>query len=196
DYNMDEFVQGTLYKDSDFVPAEKDTEACIIKFQRYQDMKKLYRTRLGKKREELARRESEAYWNTRNRPSYYDVIMDGIRYERKNIHRLVWNRLFKMNLVAISYSDFVKLRSEKERDKKRKKKQFLQERYGNRSTWRYRKDIVRSGKSYGYDYDARHENMLDDPDSYIEAKGDDPDLYGEISESKNSSHYQDESEDF
>ena len=195
DYDIDEFVQGSIYKDCNFVPVEKP-EVCVIKFQRYQDMKKLYRTRLEKKREDLARRESDAYWNTRNRPSYYDDTMDRIGYERKNMHRLVWNRLYEMNLVAVPYSDFVNLRAEMERDRKRKRREFLQKRFGARTTWRYRKDLVRYGKKHGYDYDARREKMLDDPDAYIEAKGDDPELYGkERSESKDS-YYKDDPEEF
>ncbi|MGI0069385.1 MAG: hypothetical protein ACREAN_03915, partial [Nitrosopumilaceae archaeon] len=196
DYDMDEYVQGTIYKDGDFVPSEKDPEPCVIKFQRYQDMKKLYSARLEKKKEDLARQESDAYWSTRNKPSNYGIIMDRINYERKNIHKLVWNRLLQMNLVAISYTDFVKLRSEKEREKKKKRKEFLQKRYGNRSTWQYRKDIVRTGKSYGYDYDARRESILDDPDAYLEAKSDDPELYGEERSESKSSYHEDESEDF
>jgi hypothetical protein len=193
DYDIDEFVHGLIYKDGDFVSAEKNPEACVIKFQRYQDMKKLYSKRLAKKREDLARRESDAYWNTRNRPSYYDVIMDRIGYERKNMHRLVWNRLFQMNLVAVPYSDFVKLRGTMEREKKQKRKQYLQKRFGVRATWRYRKNIVRSGR-YSYDYDARRENMLDDPDSYTEARCDDPELYGEERSESKDSYHEDEPE--
>jgi hypothetical protein len=188
-------VQGSIYKDGDFVPVKKP-EACVIKFQRYQDMKKLYQKRLEKKREDLARRESDAYWNTRNRPSYYDDTMDRIRYERKNMYRLVWNRLYEMNLVAVSYSDFVNLRAEMERDRKRKRREFLQKRFSVRTTWRYRKGLARSGRRYGYDYDARRENMLDDPDSYIEAKGDDPELYGEERSESKDSYYKDGSEEF
>ncbi|NHI02324.1 hypothetical protein DYY67_2006 [Candidatus Nitrosotalea sp. TS] len=179
DYDMDEYVHGTIYKDDDFVPVEgKQPQACVIKFQRYQDMKKLYQKKLAKKKEDLARQESDAYWNTRNRPSYYDVIMDRIGYERKHVHKLVWNRLFQMNLVAVSYTDFVKLRATMEREKKKKRKQFLQKRYGSRATWRYRRDLVRYGKRHGYDYDARMENMLDDPDAYRENMLDDPQTYG------------------
>lgn len=195
DYDIDEFVQGSIYKDCNFVPVEKP-EACVIKFQRYQDMKKLYSQRLEKKREDLARQESDAFWNTRNRPSYYDDTMDRIRYERKNMHRLVWNRLFQMNLVAVSYSDFVNLRAGMERDRKRKRREFLQKRFGARTTWRYRKDLVRSGKKHGYDYDAHREKMLDDPDSYIEAKGDEPELYGQERSESKYSYCEDESEEF
>lgn len=195
DYNMDKFVQGSIYKDCNFVPVEKP-EVCVIKFQRYQDMKNLYQKRLEKKREDLARRESDAYWNTRNRPSYYDDTMDRIRYERKNMHRLVWNRLYEMNLVAVQYSDFVNLRAEMERDRKRKRREFLQKRFGVRTTWRYRKDLARSGRRYGYDYDARREKMLDDPDAYIEAKGDEPELYGQERSESRDRYYEDGSEEF
>ncbi|MGI0073704.1 MAG: hypothetical protein ACREA3_07830 [Nitrosotalea sp.] len=181
DYNIDEYVQGAIYKnDHCFVKDDtsgQETQVCVIKFQIYRDMKNLYRARLARKKAELAKQESDAYWSTRNRPSY-DIIMDRIRYEKKHIHRLVWNRLLQMNLVAISYTDFVKLRSEKEREKKRKRKQFLKKRYGSRSTWRYRRNLVRSGRR-GYDYDAYRENKLDNPDSYIENKADDPEYYNE-----------------
>lgn len=195
DYNMDEFVQGSIYKDCNFVPVEKP-EACVIKFQKYHDMKKLYQKRLEKKREDLARRESDTYWNTRNRPTCYDDTMDRIRYERKNMHRLVWNRLYEMNLVAVSYSDFVKLRAEMERDRKRKRREFLQKRFGARLTWCYSKDIARPDRRYEYDYDAHREKMLDDPDSYIEAKGDDPELYGKERSENKDSYYEDGSEEF
>lgn len=195
DYNMDEFVQGSIYKDCNFVPVEKP-EACVIKFQRYQDMKKLYQKRLAKKREDLARRESDAYWKTRNRPSYYDVIMDRIKCERKNMHRFVWNRLYEMNLVAVPYSDFVNLRAEMERDRKRKRREFLQKRFGVRTIWRYRKDLASSGRRYGYDYDARREKMLDDPDAYIEAKGDEPELYGQERSESRDGYYEDGVEEF
>ncbi len=195
DYDMDEFVQGSIYKDCNFVPME-NPEACVIKFQMYQDMKKLYSQRLAKKREDLARRESDAYWKTRNRPSYYDVIMDRIGYERKNMHRLVWNRLFEMNLVAVSHGDFIKLRATMEKEKKKRRRKFLQKRFGVRTTWRYRQDLARPGRRYGYDYDARRENMLDDPDSYIETKGDDPELYGEERSESKDSYHEDGSEEF
>jgi len=179
DDQLDEFVHGTMYKNNDFVTdKERQPQACVIKFQRYQDMKDLYKIRLAKKKEDLAREESDAYWNTRNRTFNYDVIMDRINYARKHIHRLVWNRLLQMNLVAISYSDFVNLRTEKERERKRRRREFLQKRHGSRATWRYRRDLVRS-KSKGYDYDSHYENMLDDPDSYLESRLDDPNLYHE-----------------
>jgi len=179
DDQLDEFVHGTIYENNDFVTdKERQPQACVIKFQRYQDMKEIYKIRLAKKKEELARQESDAYWNTRNRPFNYDIIMDRIRYARKHIHRLVWNHLLQMNLVTVSYSDFVKLRAEKERERKRRRREFLQKRHGSRTTWLYRKDLVRS-RSKGYDYDSHYENMLDDPDSYLESRLDDPDLYHE-----------------
>lgn len=179
DDQLDEFVHGTIYKNNDFVTdKERQPQVCVIKFQRYQDMKKIYKIRLAKKKEDLAREESNAYWNTRNRTFNSDVIMYRIRYARKHIHRLVWNRLLQMNLVATSYSDFVKLRAEKEKERKRRRREFLQKKHGSRVTWRYRKDLVRS-RSKGYDYDSHYENMLDDPDSYLESRLDDPDLYHE-----------------
>jgi hypothetical protein len=179
DYQLDEFVHGTIYKNNDFV-TDKETQpqVCVIKFQRYQDMKDLYRKRLASKKIVLTREESDAYWNTRNRTFNYDIIMDRIRYARKHIHRLVWNRLLQMNLVAVSYSDFVKLRATMERERKKKRREFLQKRYGNRTTWRYRKDLVRS-KSKGCDHDSHYENMLDDPDSYLENRLDNLDSYHE-----------------
>ena len=142
-------------------------------------MKEIYKIRLAKKREELARQESDAYWNTRNRSFNYDVIMNRINYARKHIHRLVWNSLLQMNLVVVSYSDFVKIRAEKERERKKKRRQFLQKRYGNRTTWSYRKDFVKRGRKYGYDHDSHYENMLDDPDSYLENRLDNPDSSNE-----------------
>lgn len=53
--------------------------------------------------------------------------------------------------------------------------------------------MVRSGR-YSYDYDARREKMLDDPDSYIEVSADDPELYGRKSSKGKDSYYEDESE--
>lgn len=182
DSQIDEYVQGAIYKNGDcFIKNDtsgQEVHICVIKFQRYRDMKNLYRAKLAQRKEDLAKEESDAYWNTRNSPLNYDVMMKRIQYDRKNMHRLVWNRLESMNLVAISYTDFVKLRGIMEREKKRKRKQFLQKRFGSKITWRYRKDLVRSGR-HGYDYDARREKMLDDPDAYIEAASDDPELYGE-----------------
>ncbi|GEM_PF-2129211 len=198
DSQIDEYVQGAIYKNgSCFMSSDApghEVHVCVIKFQRYHDMKNLYRAKLAQRKEELAKDESDAYWSTRNSPLNYDVIMKRLNDERKNIHRLVWNKLEWMNLVAVSYTDFVKIRATMEKERKQKRKQFLQKRFGNRTTWSYRKDFIRSG-GYGYDYDARRENMLDDPDSYIEAKGDDPELYGKSSWRRDS-HYQDESEDF
>lgn len=177
DDQLDEFVHDTVYKNNDFVTdKERQPQACVIKFQRYQDMKNIYRKKLASKKSELAREDSDAYWATRNRSFNYDIIMDRIKYARKHIHRLVWNRLLQMNLVVISYSDFVKLRAEKERERKRRRREFLQKRHGSRTTWLYRRDLVRS-RSKGYNYDSHYENMLDDPDSYLESRLDDPDLY-------------------
>ncbi|MDE1862955.1 MAG: hypothetical protein KGI33_08595 [Thaumarchaeota archaeon] len=195
---IDEYVQGAIYKNGNCFMASdtpgRDAHVCVIKFQRYHDMKNLYRAKLAKRKEELAKEESDVYWATRNSPFNYDILMRGISYERKNVHRLVWNKLESMNLVAVSYTDFVKLRADMERGKKQKRRQFLKKRFGVRSTWRYRKDMVMSGISHGYDYDALRENMLDDPDSYTEAGGDDPELYGKSSEKKERYH-EDESED-
>ncbi|MDE1861992.1 MAG: hypothetical protein KGI33_03660 [Thaumarchaeota archaeon] len=196
---IDEYVQGAIYKNGNCFMApdgtRQEVHVCVIKFQRYNDMKNLYRAKLAQRKEDLAKEESDAYWNTRNDPINYDVIMKRISYERKNIHRLVWNKLESMNLVAVSYTDFVKLRGIMERKKKQKRKQFLKKRFGARSTWRYRKDVVRSGRRYGYDYDARRENMLDDPDSYMEAASDDPELYGTNSSEKKERYHEDESEE-
>ena len=195
---IDEYVQGAIYKnDNCFIKSdtpEQEAHVCVIKFQRYRDLKKLYREKLAQRKDELAKEESDAYWSTRNSPLNYDIMIKRIQYDRKNIHRLVWNKLESMNLVAVSYTDFVKLRTTMERERKQKRKEFLQKRYGNRTRWRYRKDMVRSGR-YSYDYDARQENMLDDPDLYIEAVGDDPELYGK-SLGKKDQDYQEESEGF
>ncbi|MGI0101242.1 MAG: hypothetical protein ACREA7_01445 [Nitrosotalea sp.] len=199
DSQIDEYVHGAIYKNGNcFIKGDmqgREAHVCVTKFQRYRDMKYLYKAKLARKKEELAKEESDAYWSTRDSPLNYDVIMRRLGYERKNVHRLVWNKLESMNLVAIPYTDFVKLRSEMEREKKQKRKQFLQKRFGNRITWHYRKDMVRSGR-YSYDYDARREKMLDDPDSYIEASADDPELYGrKSSKGKDSWYHEDETED-
>ncbi|MDE1767265.1 MAG: hypothetical protein KGI27_13490 [Thaumarchaeota archaeon] len=197
DSQIDEYVQGAIYKNGDcFIKNDtpgQEAHVCVIKFQRYHDMKNLYRAKLAQRKEYLAKEESDAYWTTRNSPLNYDVAMKRISYDRKNMHRLVWNKLESMNLVAVSYTDFVRLRAEMEREKKRKRKQFLQKRFGSKITWRYRKDLIRSG-GYGYDYDARREKILDDPDAYIEAANDDPELYGDSS--RKDSYYEDESKDF
>ena len=180
DDTIDEYVHGSIYKDAKcFLPSDssnQETHACVIKFQRYRDMKDIYRAKLARRKEELAKEDSDAYWSTRNSPLNYDVTMRRLQYERKNLHRLVWNKLESMNLVAISYTDFVKLRADKERERKRKRKEFLKKRYGNDATWRYRKDMVMSWR-HGTDWDARREKMLDDPDSYLEAAADDPETY-------------------
>jgi hypothetical protein len=168
DYQIDEFVYDTVYGNNGyFVKNNSQQQVCVIKFQRYQDMKNIYRMRLEKEKKALARQESDAYWASRTNYRF-DVLIDRINSIKKQIHKIVWNKLFETNLVAISYSDFVKLRSEKEREKKRKRRQFLRKRYGIRATWRYRKDLVRSGRRYEYDYDSYHENKLDDPESYYE----------------------------
>lgn len=176
DCSMGEFVHGTIYENN-VTNNEQQPQICTIKFQRYYDMKDVYRIRLEKKKEELARQECDACWASRTNYRFYEII-DQIQRIRKQVHKIVWTKLFETNLVAVSYSDFVKLRSEKEREKKRKRRKFLQKRYGIRATWQYRKDLVRS-KSKGYDYDSQYENMLDDPDSYLESKLDNPDLYHE-----------------
>lgn len=195
DSQIDEYVHGAIYKNGNCFMNKlgQEVHVCVIKFQRYQDMKNLYRAKLAKRKEDLAKEESDAYWSTRNSPLNYNILMRRLGYGRKNMHRLVWNKLESMNLVAISYTDFVKLRAAMERGRKQKRRQFLQKRFGSRATWHYRKEIVRS-RRYGYDYDARREKMLDDPDSYIEARGDDPELYGNSSKNKDS--YYEESEDF
>lgn len=197
DSQIDEYVHGAIYKNGNcFIKndtPDKEVHVCVIKFQRYHDMKNLYRAKIAQRKQDLVKEESDAYWSTRNSPLNYDVAMKRIIYDRKNVHRLVWNKLEYMNLVAISYTDFVKLRGIMERGRKRKRRQFLQKRFGSKTTWRYRKDIIRSGR-YGYDYDARREKMLDDPDAYIEAVNDDPELYG--NSSRKGSYYEDESEDF
>ncbi|MGI0069091.1 MAG: hypothetical protein ACREAN_02415 [Nitrosopumilaceae archaeon] len=197
DFQIDEYVHGGIYKnDNCFVKGdtEQEMQACVIKFQRYRDMKDLYRKKLARKKEELAKQESDAYWATRNNQLNYDVTMKRINFERKNVHRLVWNKLEQMNLVAVSYTDFVKLRVVMEREKKQKRKQFLQKRYGNRAMWRYRKNFVRSGRR-GYDYDAYRENKLDDPDSYIENKADDPETCGNNKMDNPGAYHEDEADD-
>lgn len=176
DCSMDKFVYDTIYENN-VTNNKQQSQVCVIKFQTYQDMKNVYRIRLEKKKEELARQESDAYWASRTNYRFYEII-DHIQRIRKQVHKIVWTKLFETNLVAVPYSDFVKLRSEKEREKKRKRRKFLQKRYGIKATWQYRKDLVRS-KSKGYDYDSHYENMLDDPDSYLESKLGDPDLYHE-----------------
>ncbi|MDE1862986.1 MAG: hypothetical protein KGI33_08750 [Thaumarchaeota archaeon] len=198
---IDEYVQGAIYKDDNcFMKYDMpglQAHACIIKFQRYRGMKDLYRTKLAKRKEELAREESEAYWSFRHNDVKLDSAMQKFRDERRNLHRLVWNKLESMNLVAISYTDYVKLRADKERERKRKRKEFLKKRYGKDATWRYRKDMVRSWK-YGVDWDSRRENALDDPDSYSEAAADDPETYGLLKPQQNQDSWydEDESEDF
>ncbi|MGI0058278.1 MAG: hypothetical protein ACREBJ_00790, partial [Nitrosotalea sp.] len=153
-------------------------QVCVIKFQRYHDMKNVYRTRLEKEKKELARQEDDAYWVSRTNYRFYEII-DRIQRIRLQVHKIVWNKLFDTNIVAVSYSDFVRLRSEMEREKKKKRRQFMQKRYGIRATWHYRQDLVRPGRIHGFDYDAYNENKLDDPDSYNENMSDDHDSYYE-----------------
>lgn len=202
DDTIDEYVHSSIYRDAKcFLPQDaqsQEAHACVIKFQTYRDMKDIYREKLARKKEDLAKEESEAYWSTRNSPLNYDIIMKRLQYERRNLHRLVWNKLESMNLVAISYTEFVKLRADKERERKRKRKEFLKKRYGKDATWKYRKDMVRSWKGHGIDWDARREKMLDDPDSYREAAADDPETYGWLKPHKTQDSWydKDESEDF
>lgn len=138
DPQIDEYVQGAIYRDVDcFMTSDipgQDVHVCVIKFQRYHDMKSLYRAKLAQRKEDLAKEESNVYWSTRNNSFNYDILTRRLGHERKNVHRLVWNKLEQMNLVAVSYTDFAKLRSEMERGKKQKRKQFLQKRFGNRIT--------------------------------------------------------------
>ncbi|MGI0093174.1 MAG: hypothetical protein ACREA8_03655, partial [Nitrosotalea sp.] len=63
DYGIDKFVHDIIYENNDsFVPNnEQQPQVCVIKFQRYQDMKNVYRTRLEKEKKELARQEDDAY---------------------------------------------------------------------------------------------------------------------------------------
>ena len=176
-YHIDKFVHDVIYA-NDIVNNEQQPQVCVIKFQRYHDMKNVYRTRLEKEKKDLARQEDDVYWVSRTNYRFYEII-DRIQKIRKQVHKIVWDKLFETNLVAISYNDFVKLRSEMEREKKRKRRQFLQKRYGIRATWHYRQDLVRPGRIHGFDYDAYNENKLDDPDSYHENISDDPDTYRE-----------------
>jgi len=202
DDKIDEYIHGSIYKDGKcFLPddaSHKEAHACVIKFQTYRDMKDIYKAKLARRKEELAREESKAYWLFRHNDTKLDSAMWRFRNERRNMPRLVWNKLESMNLVAISYTDFVKLRAEKERERKRKRKEFLKKRYGKDATWRYRKDMVRFWKGHDIDWDARRENMLDDPDSYLEAAADDPETCGLLkSEKTQDSWYgEDEAEDF
>jgi hypothetical protein len=136
DYNIGELVHDTIYENN-ITDNEQQPQVCVIKFQRYQDMKSIYRIRLEKKKEELARQESDAYWASRTNYGFYEII-ERIQKIRRQVHKITWNKLFETNLVAISYSDFVKLRSEMKKERKRKRRQFLQKRYGIRATWRYR----------------------------------------------------------
>ncbi|MDE1765818.1 MAG: hypothetical protein KGI27_06025 [Thaumarchaeota archaeon] len=185
DFQLDEYVQGSIYKDGKcFLPANtpnQEVHVCVIKFQTYKDMKEIYKKNLAKRKEELAREESEAYWKNRDNPRAYDFAIKRVREEIRNLHRHVWNKLESMNLVAVPYTDFVKLRADMEREKKRKKREYLKKRYGDRSTWNYRKNQVR----YGIDYDVKREAMLDDPDSYLEAAADDPETYSWLKPQKN-----------
>lgn len=167
DYQIDRFVHESIYGNNGrFVKnnLHQQSQVCVIKFQRYQDMKKIYRQMLAKKKTDLAKEESDAYWTYRNNYSTYDMMINRINSVRKQIHRIVWNRLVEMNLVSISYNDFIKIRAQKEKERKRKRREFLSRRYGIISTWHYRKDLVRFGRRTGYDSDTYYEDKLDNPD--------------------------------
>jgi hypothetical protein len=167
DYQIDEFVHESIYGNNGrFVKnnSQQQSQVCVIKFQRYQDMKKIYRQMLANKKTDLAKEESDAYWTYRNNYAIYDMMINRINSVRKQIHRIVWNRLVEMNLVSISYNDFVKLRSQKERERKRKRREFLSRRYGDTMTWRYRKDLVRFGRRNSNNSDTYYEDRLDNPD--------------------------------
>lgn len=167
DYQIDKFVHENIYgTNGRFIKnsLQQQSQVCVIKFQRYQDMKKIYRQMLAKKKTDLAKDESDVYWTYRNNYATYDMMINRINSVRKQIHRIVWNGLVEMNLVSISYNDFVKLRAQKERERKRKRREFLSRRYGNKTTWHYRKDLVRFGRRNGYDADKYYEDTLDNPD--------------------------------
>jgi len=166
DYQIDKFVHESIYGDNGrFVKnnSQQPPQVCIIKFQRYQDMKKIYGKMLAKKKIDLAKEESDTYWACRNNDATYDMMINRINSVRKQIHRIVWNGLVEINLVSVSYNDFVKLRAQKEKERKRKRREFLSRRYGSKATWRHRKDLVRFGRS-GYDSDTYYEDNLDNPD--------------------------------
>ena len=161
DYQIDKFVHESIYGNNGrFVKnnLQQQSQVCVIKFQRYHDMKKIYRKMLAKKKIDLAKEESDSYWTYRNNYATYDLMITRINSVRKQIHRIVWNGLVEMNLVSISYNDFVKLRSQKERERKRKRREFMSRRYGSKATWHYRKDLVRFGRRNSNNSDTYYEN--------------------------------------
>lgn len=167
DHQIDKFVHESVYGNNGrFVKnnLQQQSQVCVIKFQRYQDMKKIYRQMLVKKKTDLAKEESDAYWTYRNNYATYDMMINRINSVRKQIHRIVWNGLVEMNLVSISYNDFVKIRAQKERERKRKRREFLSKRYGSKATWHYRKDLVRFGRRNSNNSDTYYEDKLDNPD--------------------------------
>lgn len=167
DYQIDKFVHESIYRNNDrFIKnnLQQQPQVCVIKFQKYQDMKKIYRKMLAKKKTDLAKEESDTYWTYRNNYAAYDMMINRINSVRKQIHRIVWNGLVEMNLVSISYNDFVKIRAQKERERKKKRRELLSRRYGSKATWSYRKDLVRFGRRNGYDSDTYYEDKLDNPD--------------------------------
>jgi hypothetical protein len=167
DYQIDQFVHESIYGNNGrFVKNNslQQSQVCVIKFQRYQDMKKIYRQMLAKKKTDLAKEESDAYWTYRNNYAAYDMMINRINSVRKQMHQIVWNGLVEMNLVSISYNDFVKIRAQKERERKRKRREFLSKRYGIKTTWYYRKDLVRFGRRNSNNSDTYYEDKLDNPD--------------------------------
>lgn len=176
-FEMERPVLVSLDSHGRLADKEEGQEACIIGFQRYQDMKSVFRFRLFRKRNEIAKLESDAFFEHRNHPDLYDSLTEALKYERDNIGRTVWEGLYHDGLVAVSYADFTKLRADMERERKKRRRELARQAGRPGYTWAPRNGAGLESKSQ----QSSVINNDDDPDAYLESKGDDPELREEVS---------------
>ncbi len=176
-YELGRRIYDTLYKDDDFFPQD-DTrpEVLVIMFQRYHDIKETYREKLAERRAFLEKHEEEMLWKTRHDGLAYERAMARIDNWKKEMRKAVWDELARENCIAVSYVDYLKLRADSEREKKKIRRRERKRRQGTKATWDHRKNLVRG---YGTDWDARCEALLDDPDTLNEMRTEDPETYSQ-----------------
>lgn len=170
-YGIPEAVHDEIYRGAEFLAGEAGPEVLVVRFQRYQDMRDLYAKRLAGERAILEEARDEMLWKARHDDTQFEGIVNTMGRWKKDMRRQVWDLLYSEGLVSVQYGEYVRLRADLERERRRKRRQ----KHGISSSWNYRKNFI---KGYGTDWDARREAMLDDPGMLHELGGDDPEAYG------------------
>lgn len=175
DYGISQDLHDVIYEDIMFPKPEGiRPEALLIRFQKYRDMKEIYGENLAERKAFLEKHKDEIFWETRHDYVAFERAMARLKEWKKKMRKEVWDSLYMSGLVCMPYVDYLKLRAEQEREKKKRNRLLRLQKKGHLATWDYRKKLV---KVYGTDWDAKREAMLDDPEYLNELRAEDPERY-------------------